>query len=92
VPVGTAGRAIVAAPPSHTRIGPRPQGINAVFVEFKGRRWFADGRAVTLDTARMLQIGEHRGFAVYADRDAPEARMYIATVIGGSLVTPYSRR
>ena len=90
-PVGTSGRTIVS-PPTRTRIGTRPQGINAVFVEYKGHRWFSDGRAVPVDLARMVEIGEHRGFLVYADREKPEARLYIATVAGGQTVAPYARR
>jgi hypothetical protein len=91
LPVGTSGR-VIAPTPMRTRIGPRPSGLNAVFVEYKGRRWYADGRAVAVDPARMLEIGVHHGFTVYADREKPEARLYIATVIGGATATPYVRR
>ena len=91
-PVGTSGRTNVPVVPTRTRIGARPQGINAVFVEYKGRRWFAEGRAIAVDPLRMVEVGDHKGFTVYADRERPEARLYIATVAGGSLATPYTRR
>ena len=92
LPVGAAGRRAVPPAPTHTRIGPRPQGINAVFVQFRDRRWYGEGPAVPLDRSRMLEIGEHGGFPVFVDREEPEKRIYIATAIGGSLVAPYSTR
>ena len=78
--------------PSHTRIGPRPEGLNAVYVTFRDRRWFSEESAVELDTTRMVRVGDHFGFPVYADRDAPEERIYIATKIGGSLLVSYSEK
>jgi hypothetical protein len=86
-PVGTAGRSAA----SHTRIGPRPRGINAVFVEYRDRRWFAAGAPIPLDAATMLQVGEHRGFPVFVDRAAPESRIYIPVTRGGAMVLPYTR-
>ena len=81
-----------AAVPRHTRIGPPPQGINAIFVTFRDRRWYNEGPAIDLDRARMVEIGDYRGFAVFADRDTPEQRIYITSAIGGSLVSPYTER
>jgi len=40
----------------------------------------------------MIEVGDHHGFLVYADRDKPEARLYFATVTGGTMATPYVRR
>jgi hypothetical protein len=91
-PVGEAGPQAAPAGPTHTRIGPRPQGINAVFIEFRDRRWYGEGQPVPLDRSRMIEVGELRGFPVYADRDEPEKRIYISTIIGSSIVAPYSGR
>lgn len=84
--VGTSGRTAAL----HTRIGPRPRGINAVFVEYRDRRWYAAGTPIPFDGASMLQVGEHRGFPVFVDRSAPESRIYIPVTRGGSMVLPYA--
>ena len=78
--------------PSRTSIGPKPEGVNAVFVDFRGRRWYPDGAAVLFDRSKMLQIGERSGFPVFADREAPESRIYIPVAIGGTMVVAYSLR
>jgi hypothetical protein len=102
---GTAGRGAAApsqadapastppAPvPTHTRIGPRPLGLNAIFIQYRDRRWFNEGPAVELDRTRMKQVGDYRGFPVFVDRDTPEGLIYIATTVDGTLVAPYSER
>jgi hypothetical protein len=91
-PVGYASPQATPAAPTHTRIGPRPQGINAVFIEFRDRRWYGEGQPVPLDRSRMIEVGELRGFPVFADRDEPEKRIYISTTIGSTIVAPYSGR
>jgi len=87
-PVGTSGRE--AAVPSHTRIGPKPRGLNALFVEFRDRRWYAAGKAIPYDRGRMIQIGEHHGFPVYVDRATPEGPIYIPAAAGGTMLMPYA--
>ena len=91
-PVGTAGRTTTTSRPTRTRIGPRPEGLNAIFVEFRDRRWYGDGQPIPLDRSRMIEIGAIRGFPVFVDRSAPEQRIYVATASGGSLVAPYAER
>ena len=88
VPVASGGE--VPRFPLHTRIGPPPKGINAIFMDFDGRRWYSAGLAVPLEPERMTRIGEHRGFAIFADRASPATRIYIQVIAGGSLVAPYS--
>ena len=102
IPVGTAGGSAdlppvaVASPgevsrvPLHTRIGPAPKGINAIYMDFDGRRWYSAGSAVRFEPDRMARIGEYRGFAIFADRASRSTRMYIEVAAGGSLVAPYS--
>ena len=99
---GTAGRGAAApaqadapapAPvPTHTRIGPRPLGLNAIFIQYRDRRWYNEGPAIELDRARMTEVGDYRGFPVFVDRDTPERLIYIATTTDGTLVAPYSER
>ena len=92
--VPTSGQGEPTAPvPTHTRIGPTPQGLNGVFVQYRDRRWFSEGQAVELDRARMIEVGEYFGFPVYVDREAPEQRIYIAVAkSGASFVAPYTER
>ena len=78
------------AVPLWTRIGPPPKGINAIFFDFDGRRWYSEGPAVPFDAAHMTRIGEHHGFAIFADAASSSTRIYIQTVAGGSMVAPYS--
>jgi hypothetical protein len=80
-PAGSSGAATVL-PPVGT-MGPlasarRPQGLNGVFVDFDGRRWFSSGPAVPFDAARFIAVGDYHGFAVYADRDNRGGALYIA--------------
>lgn len=83
----------VSAPPApmHTRIGPAPQGINAVFVWFKDHRWIGEGRTVVLDRARMIEVGDLGGFPVFVERETPEQRIFVATATGASLLAEYRR-
>ena len=92
--VGNSGRTVQADPyvPTHTRIGPPPEGLNAIFVSFRDRRWFSEGSTVELDRARMIQMGDHFGFPVFVERDAPEQRIYVATTRGGTLVAAYAEK
>ena len=104
-PVEASGATVAAAPPSsgtvgrgapqgptHTRIGPKPEGINAVFVDFRDRRWYGAGQPIPLDRSRMLEIGSIAGFPVFADREAPEQRIYIGTTTTAALVAPFADR
>jgi hypothetical protein len=59
-------------------------------MDFDGRRWYSAGPAVPFDAARMTRIGEHHGFAIFADTASPSTRIYIQAVAGGSMVAPYS--
>jgi hypothetical protein len=101
-PSGTAGAAVspsmpptqpetTPAPPMRTRIGPPPTGLNAVFVQFRDHRWIGEGRTVPLDRSSMIEVGELGGFPVFADRAAPEQRIYVAIAKEVSLLAAYRR-
>jgi hypothetical protein len=79
------GRSIVYAP----RTGARPRGLNGIWVEFDGRRWFASGPAEVFDSAKFTERGVYHGFPVYA-RKGESGSIYIPAVAG--LVTPYKQR
>lgn len=86
-PIGTSG---AFTRRTHVGIGPKPQGINAIFMEFDGRRWYAAGPAVTLDPTTMRRIGDRHGFAVFDDLKTPGNRIYMQVIAGGSMLAPYS--
>ena len=70
-----------------------PAGLNGVFVQYDGRRWFSSGPAIPLNAGRLTRIGEHQGFPVYADRAKPGATIYIAVAKADeAMVAPYTAR
>ena len=79
------GRSIVEAP----RTGARPRGLNGIWVEFEGQRWFTAGPAEMFDSAKFSDRGLYHGFPVYA-RKGERGSIYIPSVPG--LVTPYKQR
>lgn len=83
--IATAGRSIVYAP----RTGARPRGLNGIWVEFEGRRWFASGSAQVFDSAKFSETGSYHGFPVYTRRGERGA-IYIPSAPG--FVTPYKQR
>jgi hypothetical protein len=90
---GTTGR-VVQTPPARTRVQTvqRPVGINAVFIQFQGARWYAAGPAVEFSADRFTRIGEHRGFNVYEEKGRP-GTIYLSLLNGGAgLIAPYKTR
>jgi hypothetical protein len=94
-PAGTTG-AISISPsfPARTRVETvqRPVGLNNVFIQFDGARWFAAGPAVEFSSDRFLVAGEHLGFTVYRERDRSDV-VYLSLLPGSpGLVAPYRKR
>jgi hypothetical protein len=89
---GTAGApSIVPRGPLTTAL--KPTGLNAFYIEYQGQRWFANGPAVLLDSAKFTRTGEYHGFAVYLGADKSPERIYVAVANTASgLLTPYSTR
>src|SRR4029453_12815722 len=86
-------------PPPVTPRGPlttalKPTGLNAFYIEYQGRRWFANGPAVLLDPAKLTRSGEYHGFPVYVGAGAPASEtIYVAVASSTTgLVTPYAAR
>lgn len=73
----------------HTRIGGRPQGTNAFFIEYNGRRWYPLGAPQPLDRANVKKVGTYRGFDVWAA--AGSDIIYIPVTRGSTSVVAYSR-
>lgn len=83
-PVGTTGPLATAK---------RPQGLNGIFIEYDGGRWFSSGPAVEFDPGRFMPVGEYRGFTVYAARGDRSGTIYLPVAEGASeLLAPYARR
>lgn len=92
-PAGTTG-----ITPAEIPLGPvttvrKPEGLNAIFIEYREQRWFASGSAEELDPGRFTRIGDHRGFAVYAREGNGVRTIYVQVDADRPrLVTPYSLR
>jgi hypothetical protein len=81
--VGTAGVTPV------TTVLP-PTGLNAIWIEFEGQRWFAGGKSIAYDPARLNQIGSYHGWSVYALKGKSTGTIYIPVIPGR--LAPYTRK
>jgi hypothetical protein len=78
--------------PTHMQTARRPTGLNGVYLEYDGARWFAAGTAVEFTPDRFTRIGEYHGFPVYLERGSSGV-IYVALVPGTpGLVSPYWAR
>jgi hypothetical protein len=93
VPVGTSGVVDQSpAPRGRVIIGGKPEGLNGIYIDYDGRRWFSSGPAVRLEPGRFTQIGIYRGVPVYRQsNDANTVFVAVAETVG-SLLAPYSTR
>jgi hypothetical protein len=82
----------MATPPSSTAIATlrRPESNDGVWIEFDGRRWLADGRAVPFVEGRFTRVGERSGHPVYRETAGASERIFIATA--DDLVAPFRPR
>ena len=85
--VATTGR-VAAASPAPFRI--RRGSANAIYIEYDNARWFIAGPAVSVDVRSLTQVGESRGFPVYAARSSDT--IYVPIARGMDTVVPYSRQ
>jgi len=94
-PVGTTGTVVMSNPvPARTRVQTlrRPVGLNNVYIDYEGARWFGAGPAVEFSSQRFARAGEYRGFQVYKENDRQDV-IYLSMIPGSpGLVTPYKRR
>lgn len=74
------------------RSAAKPQGLNGVYIEFDGQRWFNNGSAIPLDTANFSSVGTYRGSPVFM-KSGDRTTIYVPVAESvNSLVTPYSIR
>ena len=59
----------------------RPTGVNAIWVNFDGRRWFSGGKAIDYDAASLVQVGTYHGWSVYT-RNGDRSTIYIPVAPG----------
>ena len=92
--VGTSGRMAVQPAVARTRVQTvqRPVGINSVFVQFQGARWYAAGPAVEFSADRFTQVGEHGGFPVYQQKGQAGVIYLSLLRDGAGLIAPYRTR
>jgi hypothetical protein len=103
--VGTAGSSVPAAssetvtraePSTPARMSiltsvPDSSGVNGVWLEFDGARWYSDGPAVPYAADRFAPLGDYRGFPVYRDRMSQDNRIWVSVVTDGP-IAPYRRQ
>lgn len=86
-PTGTTGRNL-ALPGRIESVIP-PQGVNGIWVDYDGARWFLSGKAVDFDAVQFTKVGEYRGYPVY-QRNGDASIIYIPSTPGR--VARYERR
>lgn len=86
-PTGTTGRSL-ALPGRIDSVVP-PTGINGIWVNYDGARWFLSGKPAEFDGSQFTRIGEYSGFAVY-QRNGDASTIYIPSTPGH--LARYSKR
>ena len=70
----------------------RPEGVNGVYVEYGGMRYFADGPSVEFTASRFTRVGEYHGFPVYREKGR-ERTLYLPATLGTQqTLVPYRAR
>jgi hypothetical protein len=87
-PVGTTGTG-AQWQPRHVRIGGRPTGLNAVYIDYQGTRWYSTGGFIEVRPDRMTKIGDYHGFPVWRAEGSDD--IYMSTSPAGTLAVLYSR-
>lgn len=82
VAIGTSGRTAPAPVRPVTTALP-PTGLNSIWIEFDGRRWYGSGKSIAYVASRLNEVGSYRGWTVYALKGEESAkRIYIPSVPG----------
>jgi len=99
LPIGTGGTIVTtnAAPagqPTRTTIETIPapaRGVQGVWIEYEGARWYHAGAPVSYNPDRFTPLGSYRGFPVYKDKNDSSDTVYVTVVKDGPLA-PYTRK
>jgi hypothetical protein len=65
-----------------------PAGVNGIWVNYDGHRWFLAGKAIEYDAAALAEVGTYHGWSVYS-RKGDRSTIYIPTTPGR--LAPYAR-
>jgi len=68
----------------------QPTGVNGIWIEYDGRRWYGEGKSIAYDAARLQEVGTYRGWTVYARKGDDSNTIYIPSVPGR--LAPYRVR
>jgi hypothetical protein len=63
------------------------RGESRIWVDYDGRRWYANGVAIPLEPRELVQHGIYHGFPIYV-RPGDADTIYVPAAVGG-LVTPF---
>ena len=86
--VGTSGSSVGPVRPVTTVLP--PTGLNAIWIEFDGQRWFGEGKSIAYDASKLNEVGSYRGWTVYALKGDPARTIYIPSIPGR--LAPYTRK
>lgn len=78
-------------PPGPLVTARAPEGLDAIFIDYRNRRWFGGGSAVELASGPFTRIGEYQGFPVYRRGD-DQSTIYIAVRRTADMVAPFTVR
>jgi hypothetical protein len=83
----------IARPTGPLTTALKPTGLNAFYIDYKGRRWLSSGPTVLLDSSRFTNVGEYYGFPVYVAKDQQTDTIYVPVASAArDLLTPYTTR
>ncbi len=69
----------------------RPEGLNAVYIQFDDHRYFSSGPPVLLGRDGFGRVGEYQGLPVYAREQDPRP-VYVPVQRDAELLARYTRR
>jgi hypothetical protein len=95
-PIPAVGPEVVGTSGSEARTRPvttvlPPTGLNAIWIEFDGQRWYGSGQSIAYDAGRLNEVGSYRGWKVYGLKSDRDGRTIYIPSIPGRLA-PYTRR
>ncbi|HEY7499974.1 MAG TPA: hypothetical protein VH740_15750 [Vicinamibacterales bacterium] len=77
--------------PGVFRSAEKPEGLNGIFIEHAGKRWFNNGPARTFNPDELVSAGTYRGTPVYM-KPGDDTTIYVPVAeSAGSLLTPYAQ-
>ena len=88
VAVGTSGTTPGPAQPVTTVLP--PTGLNAIWLEYAGQRWYGVGKSIAYEASKLNEVGTYRGWTVYALKGDATRTIYIPSIPGR--LAPYTRK